>query len=244
MTVLVIPAIDVKGGRCVRLKQGVMSEETVFSEHPEEMAVRWFEAGAKRIHVVDLDGAVQGSPINREVIKKIVEAVPVPIQLGGGIRGRSTLETYLDMGIAQVILGTVALKNSGFMHDLCVAFPNKLVLGIDAREGRVAVEGWTEETLLDPVDVARRFEDAGIWGIIYTDISRDGMGTGPNVNATKRLARAVNVPVIASGGIGDLADVRALLSLEQDGVAGMITGRALYDGRLDLQEAIRTTEEK
>jgi phosphoribosylformimino-5-aminoimidazole carboxamide ribotide isomerase len=239
LTVLVIPAIDLKGGQCVRLKQGVMAEETVFSAHPEEMALRWFQAGAERIHVVDLDGAVRGRPTNTEIIRRIAESVPIPVQLGGGIRDRDVLEAYLDMGIAQVILGTVAWKNPVFVRDVCAAFPGKIILGIDAKEGRVAVEGWTEETDLDSVQMARRFETAGIWAIIYTDISRDGMGTGPNVDATGRLARAVDIPVIASGGIGDVSDVRRVLPLEKDGVMGMITGRALYDGRLHLEEAIR-----
>ncbi len=239
---LVIPAIDVKGGRCVRLKQGIMSEETVFSVHPEEMALRWFQAGAERIHVVDLDGAVQGRPANMETIRRLVETVPIPVQLGGGIRDREILETYLDMGIAQVILGTVAWKNPAFVREMCATFPEKIILGIDAKEGRVAVEGWTEETDLDPVQMAKQFEEDGVYAIIYTDISRDGMGTGPNVDATGRLARAVTLPVIASGGIGDLSDVIRLLALEKDGVMGMITGRALYDGRLDLEEAIRMTK--
>lgn len=240
---LVIPAIDLKGGQCVRLKQGVMSEETVFSAHPEEMALRWFQGGAERIHVVDLDGAVRGRPTNTETIRRIVESVPIPVQLGGGIRDRDVLEAYLDMGIAQVILGTVAWKNPVFVRDVCAAFPGKIILGIDAKEGRVAVEGWTEETDLDPVQMARRFEGEGIWAIIYTDISRDGMGTGPNVDATGRLARAVDIPVIASGGIGDVSDVRRVLSLEKDGVMGVITGRALYDGCLHLEEAIRMARE-
>lgn len=238
-TVLIIPAIDVKEGRCVRLKQGIMSAETVFSDHPEEMAVRWFQAGAERIHVVDLDGAVQGRPVNTESIRKIVESVPVPVQLGGGIRDRSALETYLDMGIAQVILGTAALKNPGLVKEVCAIFPGKIILSIDAKEERVAVEGWTEESALDPVQIARQFEEEGVWAIVYTDISRDGMGVGSNVEATKRLAQAVNIPVIASGGIGGLDDVGALLPLEKHGVMGMITGRALYDGRLDLREAIK-----
>ncbi|MBW2097107.1 MAG: tRNA-dihydrouridine synthase, partial [Deltaproteobacteria bacterium] len=168
---LVIPAIDVKGGRCVRLKQGIMSEETVFSVHPEEMALRWFQAGAERIHVVDLDGAVQGRPANMETIRRLVETVPIPVQLGGGIRDREILETYLDMGIAQVILGTVAWKNPAFVREMCATFPEKIILGIDAKEGRVAVEGWTEETDLDPVQMAKQFEEDGVYAIIYTDIS-------------------------------------------------------------------------
>jgi phosphoribosylformimino-5-aminoimidazole carboxamide ribotide isomerase len=237
---LVIPAIDIKEGRCVRLKQGVMTEETIFSARPQEMAARWFKAGAERIHVVDLDGAIHGRPINAETIKQIVKAVPIPIQLGGGIRNREVLEAYLDMGVSQVILGTAAWKGPAFVKEVCAAFPKKIILGIDARQERVAVEGWTEETDLDPVQLAGQFDGYGVQAIIYTDISRDGMGTGPNVEATGRLAKAVDVPVISSGGISGLQDVVKLLPLEKDGVIGMITGRALYDGRLDLGEAIRT----
>ncbi len=241
---LVIPAIDIKEGRCVRLKQGVMSEETVFSAHPEEMALRWFQAGAERIHVVDLDGAVHGRPANADTIRRIIETVPIPVQLGGGIRDREILAAYLDMGISQVILGTVAWKDPDFVREMCTVFPGRIILGIDAKEGKVAVEGWTEETALDPLKMAGQFEKQEIWAIIYTDIARDGMGTGPNIDATKRLACTVDIPVIASGGISGPSDVRKLLSLEKDGVMGMITGRALYDGRLDLAEAIQIAKEE
>ena len=240
---IVIPAIDIKGGRCVRLKQGRMGEETVFSDIPEEMALKWLEQGAERLHIVDLDGAVRGKPVNRGVIKRIVDAVPVPVELGGGIRDMDTVKAYFDLGIRYLILGTVACKNPGFVKEVCVLFPGRVILGIDARDNRVAVEGWTEEVSVSPVEMARRFEDAGISSVIYTDIRRDGMRTGPNIEATRTLARAVHVPVIASGGISDIMDVKNVTALSQDGVIGMITGRALYDGSLKLSEAIRVSRE-
>ena len=235
---LVIPAIDVKDGRCVRLKQGRMAEETVFSDVPEEMAVKWFETGAERLHVVDLDGAVKGRPVNRETVRRIVDAVPIPVQLGGGVRDMQTLEAYFDLGLGYVILGTVAHKDPGFVRSACSRFPGHIILGIDARGDRVAVEGWTEETSITPEDLAKKYEEDGASAIIYTDIHRDGMRTGSNIAATRRLAQAVRIPVIASGGISGISDVSDLLPLEVDGVIGMITGRALYDGSLDLEEAI------
>lgn len=235
---IVIPAIDIKGGRCVRLRQGRMSEETVFSDVPAEMAVKWFEQGAERLHIVDLDGAVQGRPVNRGVIEEIVRAVPIPVQLGGGVRDIPTLEAYLELGLHYLILGTVAHKDPGFVREACKRFPGQIILGIDAREERVAVEGWTEELGLTPLQLARRFEESGITAIVYTDIRRDGMGTGPNIEGTRGLARALRIPVIASGGVSGIADVLEILTLSGDGVAGVIIGRALYDGGLDLAEAI------
>ena len=235
---IVIPAIDLKGGRCVRLKQGRMSDETVFSDVPEEMAVKWYEKGAERLHIVDLDGAVQGKPVNRDAIRRIVEAIPVPVELGGGIRDLATLEAYFELGVRYLILGTVAYKDPGFAESACKAFPGRIILGIDSRGDRVAVEGWTEEVDLSPVNMARQFEEAGVSAIIYTDIHRDGMQTGPNVAATRALAGAVKTPVIASGGISGILDVSNIKTLSEDGVIGMITGRALYDGSLDLTEAI------
>jgi len=240
---IVIPAIDIKGGRCVRLKQGRMNEETVFSDAPEEMAEKWFEKGAERLHVVDLDGAVQGKPVNRSVIGKIVKRVPIPVELGGGVRDMATLEAYLDLGVHYVILGTVSHKDPELAMRACQRFPRRIILGIDARKGRVAVEGWTEEVALTPAQLAGRFEAVEVAAIIYTDIQRDGMRTGPNVEATRALARAVRFPVIASGGISGISDVLDLLPLSTDGVMGMITGRALYDGGLDLAEAIRVARE-
>ena len=236
---IVIPAIDIKDGRCVRLERGQMSMETVYSEVPEEMAVKWFEQGAERLHLVDLDGAVEGRPINNEVIRRIVQAIPIPIQLGGGIRDMKTIEAYLELGIRQIILGTVAYKNPDIVSLACQEFPDGIILGIDARKDRVAVEGWTEQTDMTPAEIAGRYEVDGISAIVYTDIYRDGMGTGPNVEATKSLAKAVGTPVIASGGISGIDDVAEVLTLSQYGVMGMITGRALYKGTLNLAEAVK-----
>lgn len=236
---VVIPAIDIKGGRCVRLKRGEMSKETVYSEVPEEMAVKWYEKGAERLHLVDLDGAVEGKAVNKEVIRGIVAAIPIPIQLGGGIRDMETIETYLKLGINQVILGTVAYKNPEFLTQACKEFAGRIILGIDARKDRVAVEGWTEETDMTVAEIAKRFENIGISAIIYTDIHRDGMSTGPNVEATKIVAQTVETPVIASGGISGIDDVAKILRLAEYGVIGMITGRALYKGTLDLADAIK-----
>ncbi len=241
---LVIPAIDIKGGRCVRLKQGEMSKETVYSDVPEEMAVKWYEKGAERLHLVDLDGAVEGKPVNKEVIGGIVGAVPIPAQLGGGIRDMKTIEIYLNLGIHQVILGTVAYKNPGFLTEACKEFSGRIILGIDARKDRVAVEGWTEETNMTVAEMAKGFENTGISAIIYTDIYRDGMSTGPNVEATKVLAQSVETPVIASGGISGINDVAKILNLAEYGVIGMITGRALYRGTLDLGDAIKLARSK
>jgi phosphoribosylformimino-5-aminoimidazole carboxamide ribotide isomerase len=219
-----------------------MSDETVFSDIPEEMAVKWHGCGAKRLHLVDLDGAVKGRPVNTEVIKRIVAAVPIPVELGGGVRDMTVLEAYLELGLQYVILGTVACKDPEFVRRACRAYPGRIILGIDAKEGSVAVEGWTEETRQHPIDLVRQYENDGIAAIIYTDISRDGMRTGCNVTATRDLARSTHIPVIASGGISGLSDVLEILPLKEDGVMGMITGRALYDGSLNLSEAIRTCE--
>jgi len=218
-----------------------MSDETIYSDHPEEIAVRWHNEGAERIHLVDLDGAVKGRPVNGEAIRRIVNAVPVPAQLGGGIRDMDTVESYLELGIKQVILGTIAYKDPEFVIDACKKFPGSIILGIDANKGRVAVEGWVEKTDITPIEMAKGFESAGIWAVIYTDIQRDGMISGPNIEATKELAEATIAPVIASGGISGTGDVKKLLSLEQYGVMGMITGRALYEGTMDLTEAIKIT---
>ncbi len=239
---IVIPAIDIKDGRCVRLRQGNMSEETVFSDVPEEMAVKWSDCGAERLHLVDLDGAVQGRPVNKDVIRRIVKSVPIPVELGGGVRDMHTLEAYFDLGLHYLILGTVAHKDPEFVNAASQKFPGQIILGIDAREERVAVEGWREEVNLTPVELARRFEGRGVSAVIYTDIQRDGMRTGPNVAGTKNLAKSIGIPVIASGGISGISDVSDILTLSEDGVIGMITGRALYDGSLELTEAIRMTK--
>lgn len=240
---LVIPAIDIKDGRCVRLRQGIMSEETVFSDRPEEMALRWYDQGAERLHLVDLNGAVEGRPVNRDAIRKIVQSVPIPVELGGGIRDMGTLEAYLALGVQLAILGTVAYGDPDFVYSACERFPGQIMIGIDARDERVAVRGWTEETAVTPVQMAKGFEAAGVASIVYTDIQRDGMNSGPNIERTAALARSIKIPVIASGGISCLEDVLRILPLRQDGVVGMITGRALYDGRLDLGAAIRTARE-
>ncbi len=219
-----------------------MSDETVFSDIPEEMAIRWHGCGARRLHIVDLDGAAEGRPVNTEVIKRIVKAVPIPVELGGGVRDMAVLDACIELGLGYVILGTVACKDPEFVRRACHAYPGQIILGIDAKDGLVAVEAWTEETRQGPIELAKQFEDVGISAIIYTDINRDGMRTGCNVAATRDLARSTRIPVIASGGISGLADVLDILPLKEDGVTGMITGRALYDGSLDLSEAIRVCE--
>jgi len=219
-----------------------MCKETVYSEFPEEMAAKWFEKGAERLHLVDLDGAVEGRPVNGEVIKNIIKTIPIPIQLGGGIRNMRTLEAYLSLGVHQIILGTVAYKDPEFVTLSCQEFPGRIILGIDAKRDHVAVEGWTEETDLSPLEMARKYEAVGISAIVYTDIQRDGMSTGPNVNATGALAKVVKIPVIASGGISGIDDVEKILTLSKDGVIGMITGKALYEGTLELARAIKLTK--
>ncbi|MFN7085353.1 MAG: 1-(5-phosphoribosyl)-5-[(5-phosphoribosylamino)methylideneamino]imidazole-4-carboxamide isomerase [Burkholderiales bacterium] len=236
---LIIPAIDLKDGKCVRLKQGVMSDATVFSEDPGATAARWLKLGARRLHVVDLNGAAAGRPRNREAIKAIVQAVgdEMPIQLGGGIRDLDTIEHYLDSGISYIIIGTAAVKTPGFLHDACSAFPGHIMAGLDAKDGKVAVDGWSKMTGHDVVDLARKFQDYGVEAIIYTDIGRDGMLTGVNIEATVALARELTVPVIASGGITNLDDVKALCAVEAEGITGAITGRAVYQGTLDFAEA-------
>ncbi len=242
---LIIPAIDLKDGRCVRLKQGVMEAATVFSDDPAAMARHWLERGARRLHLVDLNGAFAGKPRNEEAIKAIVEAVgdAVPIQLGGGIRDLDTVERYIDDGISYVIIGTAAVKTPGFLHDACYAFPGHVMVALDAKDGKVAVDGWSKMTGHDVIDLARKFQDYGVEAIIYTDIGRDGMLSGLNVTATVALAKALSVPVIASGGISDLDDVRALCAVEEEGIIGAITGRAIYQGTLDFAEAQQLADE-
>jgi phosphoribosylformimino-5-aminoimidazole carboxamide ribotide isomerase len=236
---LLIPAIDLKDGHCVRLKQGDLNDATVFSEDPAAMARHWVEQGARRLHLIDLNGAVAGRPKNESVIKAIVDAVggSIPVQLGGGIRDLDTIERYLDDGIAYVIIGTAAVKNPGFLHDACGAFPGQIIVGIDAREGKVATDGWSKLTGHEVIDLAKKFEGYGVEAIIYTDIGRDGMLTGINIDATVKLAQAVSVPVIASGGLSSLADVEALCEIEDEGIEGVICGRAIYSGDLDFKAA-------
>lgn len=241
---LIIPAIDLKDGHCVRLKQGSMEDATVFSEDPAAMAAHWLAQGAKRLHLVDLNGAFAGKPRNEDAIKKITAAVgkEVPVQLGGGIRDLDTIARYLDDGISYVIIGTAAVKTPGFLHDACYAFPGHIMVGLDAKDGKVAVDGWSKLTGHDVVDLALKFQDYGVEAIIYTDIGRDGMLSGVNIDATLNLARVLTVPIIASGGIVNLDDVRALCQIESEGVVGAITGRAIYQGTLDFAEAQRLAD--
>ncbi len=236
---LLIPAIDLKDGQCVRLKQGVMDGATVFSENPAAMARHWIDQGARRLHLVDLNGAFAGKPKNEPAIRAILEEVgeEIPVQLGGGIRDLDTIERCIDDGITYVIIGTAAVKNPGFLHDACTAFPGHIIVGLDAKDGKVAVDGWSKLTGHDVIDLARKFEDYGVEGIIYTDIGRDGMLSGVNVEATVKLAQALRIPVIASGGIASIDDVKALCKVADEGVMGAITGRAIYEGRLDFRAA-------
>ena len=237
---LLIPAIDLKDGRCVRLKQGDMNAETVFSDDPGAVARHWVEQGARRIHLVDLNGAVAGRPRNEAAIRTIVDAVGgnVPVQLGGGIRDLDTVERYLDDGVSYVIIGTAAVKNPGFLHDACGAFPGHIIVGLDARDGKVATDGWSKLTGHDVIDLAKKFEDYGAEAIIYTDIGRDGMLGGINIEATLRLAQAMTIPVIASGGLASVKDIKGLKGIENEGVIGVIAGRAIYDGTLDFKKAL------
>lgn len=239
---IIIPAIDIRGGRCVRLRQGDFQRETVYSGDPVEVARRWADMGAERIHIVDLDGSREGRPVNDAVIRRILSAVDVPVELGGGIREPGTVDFYLSMGVRWVILGTAALKNRDFVVEACRRHPGRVILGIDAKEGLVAVEGWTEATGVDALEVARQYEDIGLAALVYTDISRDGMETGVNVTATERLARAVGIPVIASGGVAGIGDIDRILAVADSGILGVITGKALYTGALDLEEAIARTK--
>jgi phosphoribosylformimino-5-aminoimidazole carboxamide ribotide isomerase len=240
---LIIPAIDLKDGKCVRLQQGDMDRATVFSEDPPAMAKHWLDQGAKRLHVVDLNGAQAGKPKNEAVIRRIVDAAgDMPVQLGGGIRDLDIMERYLDDGVSYVIIGTAAVKTPGFLHDACGAFPGHVMVALDARDGKVAVEGWSKMTRHEVIDLAKKFEDYGVEAIIYTDIGRDGMLTGVNIEATVRLARELCVPVIASGGITDLKDIEALRAVESEGIIGAITGRALYQGTLDFAQALAAAQ--
>lgn len=236
---LIIPAIDLKDGHCVRLKQGVMEDATVFSEEPGKMAAHWLNQGARRLHLVDLNGAFAGKPRNEDAIKEIVEALgdQIPIQLGGGIRDLDTIERYLDDGISYIIIGTAAIKIPGFLQDACNAFPGQIIAGLDAKEGKVAVDGWSKITGHDVIDLAKKFEDYGVEAIIYTDIGRDGMLSGVNIQATVELARQLSIPVIASGGITNIDDVQKLCDVETEGIIGAITGRAIYEGSLDFKAA-------
>lgn len=236
---LLIPAIDLKDGQCVRLKQGDMAQATLFSEDPSQMARHWLAQGARRLHLVDLNGAVAGRPKNEQAIKAILRAVgsDIPVQLGGGIRDLDTIERYLDDGLSYVIIGTAAVKNPGFLHDACGAFPGQIIVGLDAKDGKVATDGWSKMTRHEVIDLARKFEGYGVEAVIYTDIGRDGMLSGINIDATVRLAKSVTIPVIASGGLASMRDVEALCAIEEEGVNGVICGRAIYTGDLDFKLA-------
>jgi len=241
---LLIPAIDLKDGKCVRLRQGRMEDDTVFSDDPVAVADRWVEVGARRLHVVDLNGAFAGRPVNAEAIRRIAEAHPdVPIQVGGGIRDDDTIELYLTMGVRYVILGTNAVNVPHFVGDACSEFPGHIMVGLDARDGKVAIDGWSKLSNHDVIDIARRFEREGVEAIIYTDINRDGMMGGVNIDATVALARAIHIPVIASGGVSKLEDVRRLCEVANEGIMGAVIGRALYEGDLDLAEAQRLADQ-
>ena len=235
---LIIPAIDLKDGQCVRLRQGRMDEDTVFSHDPIDMAGRWEQAGARRLHIVDLNGALVGRPVNESIIRAIAARYPhLPIQLGGGIRDAATAEAYIDAGVEYVIIGNMAVKNPQFVTDLCKALPGHVYIGLDAKDGKVATDGWSKLSKHDVIDMAKRFENDGVEAIVYTDISRDGMMQGVNVDATVKMAQAINIPVIASGGITSMDDVRALSAVADEGIMGAITGRAIYEGTIDLKEA-------
>ena len=242
---LLIPAIDLKDGHCVRLKQGDMDQATVFSEDPAAMARTWLARGARRLHLVDLNGAFAGKPQNFAAVKAILKAVgdEIPVQLGGGIRDLDTIEKYIDGGLRYVIIGTAAVKNPGFLKDACVAFGGHIIVGLDAKDGKVATDGWSKLTGHEVVDLARKFEDWGVESIIYTDIGRDGMLTGINIEATVKLAQALHIPVIASGGLSGMADIEKLCEVEDEGIEGVICGRAIYSGDLDFEKAQARADE-
>ena len=242
---LLIPAIDLKEGHCVRLKQGDMDQSTTFSEDPAAMARTWLERGARRLHLVDLDGAFAGQPKNEVAIRKILRQVgsEVDVQLGGGIRDLDTIERYLDAGLRYVIIGTAAVKNPGFLQDACTAFGGHIIVGLDAREGKVATDGWSKLTRHDVLDLGKKFEDYGVESIIYTDIGRDGMLTGINIEATVKLAQALSIPVIASGGLTNMQDIEALCAVADEGIEGVICGRAIYSGELDFAAAQNRADE-
>lgn len=242
---LLIPAIDIKDGKCVRLRQGRMDDSTVFSDEPLAMAEKWVEAGARRLHIVDLNGATAGRPVNARAIREIVQAFPdVPLQVGGGIRDDETIEAYLEMGVGFVIIGTTAVNEPHFVADAAVSFPGHIIVALDARDGRVAIDGWSKLSNHDVIDIAQHFERDGVSAIIYTDISRDGMLTGVNIDATVALARSVRIPIVASGGIAGMDDIRALCEVESEGIMGAVLGRALYEGQLDFVAAQRYADDR
>ena len=242
---LLIPAIDLKDGQCVRLKQGDMADSTTFGDDPAAMARRWVDAGARRLHLVDLNGAFAGKPVNEAAIKAILAEVgdEIPVQLGGGIRDLDTIERYLDDGLSFIIVGTAAVKSPGFLKDACSAFGGHIIVGLDAKDGKVATDGWSKLTGHEVIDLAKKFEDYGVEGVIYTDIGRDGMLTGINIEATVKLAQALSIPVIASGGLSNIADIEKLCAVEGEGIEGVICGRAIYTGALDFALAQTRADE-
>ena len=239
---IVIPAIDLKEGKCVRLEQGLMEKDTVFSDNPGAQARAWQDAGAELLHIVDLDGAFAGEPKNRSAIEAILANLTIPAQLGGGIRDIATIEAYRGLGLSRVIIGTAAQRNPELVIEACRKFPGQIVVGIDAKNGMVAVQGWAEVTDITAIDLAKKFEGYGVSAIIYTDISRDGMMQGVNIDATRQLAEAISIPVIASGGLSSLADIEKLMAIEESGVVGAITGKADYTVAIDLKEAVALTK--
>ncbi len=244
MSLLIIPAIDLKDGKCVRLRQGRMDKATVFSADPVATARRWVEAGAKRLHIVDLNGAVAGHPVNADAVEAVVRAFPdLPVQVGGGIRDEETIQTYLDCGVRYVILGTKAVNAPHFVSDVCAEFPGHIIVGLDAKDGKVAIDGWSKLSGHDVIDLAKKYQNEGVEAIVYTDIGRDGMLSGVNVEATTRLANSISIPVIASGGISTLDDIRRLCAIADSGVIGAIVGRALYEGTLDFAAAQKLADE-
>ncbi|MGD2055773.1 MAG: 1-(5-phosphoribosyl)-5-[(5-phosphoribosylamino)methylideneamino]imidazole-4-carboxamide isomerase [Gammaproteobacteria bacterium] len=241
---LLIPAIDLKDGKCVRLRQGKMEDETVFGDDPVAVAQRWVDAGARRLHMVDLNGAFAGKPVNASAIKAVAEAFPeLPIQVGGGIRDEDTVQAYLDAGVRYTIIGTKAVSAPHFINDLCLEFPGHILVGLDAKDGKVAIDGWSKLSHHSAIDMAQRFEQDGVDAIVFTDIGRDGMMSGINVESTVALAREINIPVIAAGGITTIDDIRALCAVSDEGIMGAITGRALYEGTLDLAQGQQLADE-
>jgi len=241
---IIIPAIDLKEGKCVRLKQGLMDQSTIFSENPAEMARKWVDLGAKKLHLVDLDGAFAGKPVNDEAVRLIVSEVgnEIPIQLGGGIRNLGTVENFLNSGVDSVIIGTAAVTNPGFLHEACYAFPGQIIVGLDAKDGDVAINGWAKLTGHNVIDLAQKFEEYGVESIIYTDIGRDGMMGGVNIEATVKLSESLKIPVIASGGVSSIKDIKMLCDVSNIGIRGVITGTAIYEGTLDFKEAQELAE--
>jgi phosphoribosylformimino-5-aminoimidazole carboxamide ribotide isomerase len=242
---IIIPAIDLKDGKCVRLKQGQMNQSTIFSENPAAMAKKWLDLGAKRLHLVDLDGAFAGKPVNEDAIKSIVSEIgsEIPIQLGGGIRNLNTVENFLNSGVDSIIVGTAAVTNPGFLHEACYAFPGQIIVGLDAKDGNVAINGWAKLTGHNVIELAQKFEEYGVESVIYTDIGRDGMMSGVNIEATVKLSESLKVPVIASGGVSNIKDIEMLCDVSNIGIRGVITGTAIYEGSLDFKKAQELAEQ-